>query len=107
MPDSRWTTHEFFYGDAIINLQTVQGKLAYRILYEQDDKLPYSERCIVEQATKVAPRAFEALVKARMTGDREKKLAYLTNAMREYEKANPGSVFKEAAFELGHLYYSP
>jgi predicted Zn-dependent protease/TolB-like protein len=107
MPDGRWATHEFFYGDALVNLQTVQGKLAYQILYEQDDKLPYSERSIVEQATKVPPRAFEALVKARMTGDREKKLAYLTNAMREYEKANPGSVFKEAAFELGHLYYSP
>src|SRR5256714_551897 len=107
MPDGRWATHEFFYGDALVNLQTVQGKLAYQILYEQDDKLPYSERSIVEQATKVPPKAFEALVKARMTGDREKKLAYLTNAMREYEKANPGSVFKEAAFELGHLYYSP
>ena len=107
MPDGRWATHEFFYGDALVNLQTVQGKLAYQILYEQDDKLPYSERSIVEQATKVPPKAFEALVKARMTDNREKKLAYLTNAMREYEKANPGSVFKEAAFELGHLYYSP
>jgi predicted Zn-dependent protease/nucleotide-binding universal stress UspA family protein len=106
MPDGRWATHEFFFGDALLNLQTVQGKLTYQILYEQDDKLPYSERSIVEQATKVPPKAFEARVKATMTADREKKLAYLTNAMREYEKANPGSVYKEAAFELGELFYT-
>ena len=106
MPDGRWATHEFFFGDALLNLQTVQGKLAYQILYEQDDKLPFSQNAIVEQATKVPPRAFEAWVKATMTRSRETKLAYLTNAMREYEKANPGSVYKEAAFELGHLYYS-
>src|SRR5205085_4329885 len=107
MPNGRWTTHEFFFGDALLNLQTVQGKLAYQILYEQDDKLPFSQNAIVEQATKVPPRAFEAWVKATMTGSRETKLGYLTNAMREYEKANPGSVYKDAAFELGHLYYSP
>jgi predicted Zn-dependent protease len=106
MPDGRWATHEFFFGDALLNLQTVQGKLTYQILYEQDDKLPYSERSIVEQATKVPPKAFEARVKATMTADREKRLAYLTNAMREFEKANPGSIYKEAAFELGELYYT-
>jgi predicted Zn-dependent protease len=106
MPDGRWATHEFFFGDALLNLQTVQGKLTYQILYEQDDKLPYSERSIVEQATKVPPKAFEARVKATMTADREKRLAYLTNAMREFEKANPGSIYKEAAFELGDLYYT-
>jgi predicted Zn-dependent protease len=106
MPDGRWATHEFFFGDALLNLQTVQGKLAYQILYEQDDKLPFSQNAIVEQATKVPPRAFEAWVKATMTGDRALKLGYLTNAMREYEKANPGSVYKDAAFELGQLHYT-
>src|SRR2546423_5858405 len=107
MPDGRWATHEFFYGDALVNLQTVRGKLANQTLNEHDDELPSSERSNVEQATEVPPKSLEALVKARMTDNREKKLAYLTNAMREYERANPGSVFKEAAFELGHLYYSP
>jgi tetratricopeptide (TPR) repeat protein len=105
MADGRWATHEFFFGDALVNLQTVQGKLAYQILYEQDDKLPFSQNAIVEQATKVPPKAFEALVKATMTDDREKKTAYLTNAMREFERANPGSIYKQAAFELGQLSY--
>jgi tetratricopeptide (TPR) repeat protein len=103
----RWATHEFFFGDALTNLQSVQGKLAYQILYEQDDKLPFSQNLIVEQATKVPPKAFEAYVKGAMlpNGNADKP-AYLQNAMREYEKANPGSVYKQAAFELGQLFYS-
>jgi predicted Zn-dependent protease/TolB-like protein len=105
-PDGSWATHEFIFGDALLNLQTVQGKLAYQVLYEQDDKLPFALKEIVDQATKVPPKAFEARVKATMTNNRETKLAYLTNAMREYEKSNPGSVYKEAAFELGHLFYA-
>lgn len=104
--EGRWETHEFLFGDALLNLQTVQGKLAYEILYEQDDKLPFSQKSIVEQATKVPQKAFEARVKATMTSNQEARLAYLTNAMKEFEKANPGSVYKEAAFELGHLHYA-
>src|SRR5919112_2458032 len=101
--EGRWETHEFLFGDALLNLQTVQGKLAYEILYEQDDKLPFSQKSIVEQATKVPQKAFEARVKATMTSNKEARLGYLTNAMREFERANPGSVYKEAAFELGRL----
>ena len=103
--EGRWETHEFLFGDALLNLQTVQGKLAYEILYEQDDKLPFSQKSIVEQATKVPQKAFEARVKATMTSSLETRLNYLTNAMKEFEKSNPGSVYKEAAFELGHLHY--
>jgi tetratricopeptide (TPR) repeat protein len=107
MADGRWATHEFFFGDALINLQSVQGKLAYQILYEQDDKLPFSQNLIVEQATKVPAKAFEAYVKGAMlpNGNADKP-AYLQNAMREYERANPGSVYKQAAFELGQLFYA-
>jgi tetratricopeptide (TPR) repeat protein len=107
MADGRWATHEFFFGDALISLQTVQGKLAYQILYEQDDKLPFSQNLIVEQATKVPPKAFEAYVKgAMLPNNQPDKPNFLQNAMREYERANPGSVYKRAAFELGQLFYS-
>ncbi|MET0649969.1 MAG: tetratricopeptide repeat protein [Pyrinomonadaceae bacterium] len=107
MNDGRWATHEFFFGDALTNLQAVQGKLAYQILYEQDDKLPFSQNLIVEQATKVPPKAFEAYVKgAMLPNGNPDKPAYLQNAMREFERANPGSVYKQAAFELGQLFYA-
>src|SRR5215212_9292723 len=107
MQDGRWATHEFFFGDALVNLQAVQGKLAYQILYEQDDKLPFSQNLIVEQATKVPPKAFEAYVKGAMLPNAHPdKPNFLQNAMREYERANPGSVYKQAAFELGQLFYA-
>lgn len=107
MTDGRWATHEFFFGDALTNLQNVQGKLAYQILYEQDDKLPFSQNLVVEQATKVPPKAFEAYVKgAMLPNNHADKPAFLQNAMREFERANPGSVYKQAAFELGQLFYS-
>jgi tetratricopeptide (TPR) repeat protein len=107
MNDGRWATHEFFFGDALTNLQAVQGKLAYQILYEQDDKLPFSQNLIVEQATKVPPKAFEAYVKgAMLPNTHADKPAFLQNAMREFERANPGSVYKQAAFELGQLFYA-
>ncbi|MCA1591450.1 MAG: tetratricopeptide repeat protein [Acidobacteria bacterium] len=106
MNDGRWATHEFFFGDALVNLQSVHGKVAYQILYEQDDKLPFSQISIVEQATKIPMKSFESLVKGTMTEDPEKKSAYLRNAMREYARAIPGGVYAQAAFELGHLYYS-
>ena len=84
MQDGRWATHEFFFGDALTNLQSVQGKLAYQILYEQDDKLPFSQNLIVEQATKVPSKAFEASVLGAMlpNGNADKP-AYLQNAWRE------------------------
>jgi predicted Zn-dependent protease/TolB-like protein len=106
--DGRWVpSDKLLLGDSLVNLQGLQGKLAYQLLVEHDANLPYPMNNIIAEATKVPPKAFEARVKATMTADREKKLAYLTNAMREYEKANPGSIYKEAAFELGELYYSP
>jgi predicted Zn-dependent protease len=102
--DGRWASHEFTFGDALVNLQTVQGRLAYQILYEHDDKLPFSQKGIIEQATKVPAKAFEGLVKATMTDDREKRTNYLKNAMNEFAKANPGGIYLQAAFELGHLH---
>ncbi|MGB8508954.1 MAG: tetratricopeptide repeat protein, partial [Pyrinomonadaceae bacterium] len=106
MNDGRWAMHEFFFGDALLNLQSVHGKVAYQILYEQDDKLPFSQISIVEQATKVPVKSFESLVKGTMTDDPEKRSAYLQNAMREYARAVPGGLYAQAAFELGHLYFS-
>ena len=95
-----------FFGDSLVNLQTVQGKLAYDILVGQDKNLPFSQKVIVDQATKVPPKAFESYVKGTMVDDPEKKPAYLQNAMREFERANPGTVYSQAAFELGHLFYN-
>jgi len=105
MTDGRWATHEYFFGDALTNLQTMQGKLAYQVLYERDKALPVAQNEILSRASKIPARAFESYVKGRMTNDAEKKSNYLRNAMIEFERANPGGVYAQAAFELAELYY--
>ena len=107
MADGRWATHEYFFGDALTNLQTMQGKLAYQVLYERDKALPVAQNELLNKASKIPPRAFEAYVKGKLTSEREteKKSIFLRNAMSEYERANAGGVYVQAAFELGQLYY--
>jgi tetratricopeptide (TPR) repeat protein len=108
MPDGRWATHVYDFSDALTNLQTMQGKIAYQILYERDRALAVAQNEILSKAAKIPPRAFEAYVKGKMTDDRdaEKKSIYLRNAMTEYAKANAGSTYAQAAFELAQLYFS-
>ncbi len=95
----------YIFGDALVNLQKMQGILAYQILHQRDSTLAYSRNEIVERATKIPPRAFESYVKGVMTEDREKRSNYLQNAMKEYAKTNAGASYPQAAFELGNLYF--
>lgn len=105
MTDGRWATHAYDFGDALTNLQTMQGKLAYQVLYERDKALPVAQNEILTKASKVPSRAFESYVKGKMTDDPEMKSNYLRNAMIEYERANAGATYSQAAFELGELYF--
>jgi len=103
--DGSWATRQFDFGDALTNLQNIQGHLAYQILYQRDRALPYSQNQLVQEATKIPPQAFEAYVKAVQVDDRdEKRVNYLKNALRLYADANGGAVYSQAAFELGRFY---
>ncbi len=105
MPDGRWATREYDFGGALTTLQTMQGRLAYQILYQRDRALPFSQNQFVQQATKVPPRAFEAYVKGLQTEEGEETRAnYLKNALHFYAEANAGAVYPQAAFQLGLFY---
>ncbi|MGH9900366.1 MAG: tetratricopeptide repeat protein [Pyrinomonadaceae bacterium] len=106
LADGRWAWRPHDFGGALTDLQKMQGRLAYEILYERDKALPVSLNNVLAQATKVPPVAFESYVKGALTDDAEKKSAYLQNALREYTRANAGAVYPQAAFELGLLYYN-
>jgi tetratricopeptide (TPR) repeat protein len=102
MFDGSWATQMFDFGGPLTTLQNIQGHLAYRILYQRDKALPFSQNQLVQEATKVPQRAFEAYVKGVQLGDRDSKRAnYLKNALRYYADANGGAVYPQAAFELG------
>ncbi|MGH9945021.1 MAG: tetratricopeptide repeat protein, partial [Pyrinomonadaceae bacterium] len=105
MNDGRWAWHPYDFGGALINLQKMQGTLAYQVLYQRDKALPFSLNKILEQATKVPSRALESFAKGVMTDDTEKRSNYLQNALKEYAKVNAGGVYPQAAFELGNLYF--
>jgi tetratricopeptide (TPR) repeat protein len=103
--DGGWATRQFDYGGVLTSLQTIQGRLAYQILYQRDKALSYSQNQIVQEATKIPQRAFEAYVKSVQLNDRDPKRAnYLKNALRLYADANGGAVYPQAAFELGRFY---
>jgi len=105
--DGSWLTRQFDYGGLLTTLQEIHGRLAYQILYQRDKSLPYSQNQIIQEATKIPQRAFEAYVKGVQVGPRDVARAnYLKNALHFYSDANGGAVYPQAAFELGRYYMS-
>jgi tetratricopeptide (TPR) repeat protein len=105
MFDGNWATRQFDFGGPLTTLQNIQGRLAYQILYQRDKALPFSQNQLVQEATKVPQRAFEAYVKGVQLDERdEKRVNYLKNALRFYADANGGAIYTQAAFELGRYY---
>ena len=103
--DGTWATRQFDFGGLLTTLQNIQGRIAYQILYQRDKALPFSQNQLVQVATKIPPKAFEAFVKGVQLGERDPKRAiYLQNAVHLYSEANAGAVYPEAAFELGRYH---
>jgi tetratricopeptide (TPR) repeat protein/TolB-like protein len=103
--DGAWATRQFDFGGLLTSLQNIQGRLAYQILYQRDKALPFSQNQLVQEATKIPQRAFEAYVKGAQLSERDPKRAnYLKNALNFYADANGGAVYPQAAFELGRFY---
>ena len=103
--DGSWATRQFDFGGPLTTLQNIQGRLAFQILYQRDKALPFSQLQLIDEATKVPQRAFEAYVKGVQLPERDSKRSnYLKNAMHYYGEANGGAVYPQAAFELGRFY---
>lgn len=104
MFDGNWAPRVFDFGEPLTQLQKIQGRLAYDILVARDKAFPFTLNGLIERATKVPQKAFEAYVKGIQTNEKDKRENYLKNAMRYYAEANAGAIYPQAAFELGHLY---
>ena len=103
--DGRRITRDISLNDALGNLQTMQGQIAYQILYQRDKTaLAYSQNDMVVSANKIPSRAFEAYIKGLLTPASEARENYFKNAMRLFTEATPDGTFADAALELGHLY---
>ena len=106
MPDGRWASRVFDFGDPLTELQRTQGRLAFDILYARDKAFPFTRNELIERATKVPPAAFQTYLKGvLLTDDKDKRVNYLKNALKLYSDAKGGAVYPEAAFELGQFYF--
>jgi tetratricopeptide (TPR) repeat protein len=103
--DGRQIQRDIILNDALGNLQTMQGQVAYQILYQRDKALPFSQNQLIESANKVPARAFEAYIKGLLTPAAEARENYFRNALRLYQDVTPDGTFADAALELGHLYF--
>ncbi|MEP6903647.1 MAG: tetratricopeptide repeat protein [Actinomycetota bacterium] len=92
--------------DALQNLQTVEGQIAYQILYQRDKALPFAQNQFIENANKVPARAFEAYIKGLLSSetDTQTRENYLKNALRIYAEEKSNATYSDAALELGHLF---
>jgi tetratricopeptide (TPR) repeat protein len=104
--DGRQIQRDIILNDALGNLQTMQGQVAYQILYQRDKALPFSQNQLIESANKVPARAFEAYIKGLLTPAAEARENYFRNALRLYQDVTPEATFADAALELAHLYLS-
>jgi tetratricopeptide (TPR) repeat protein len=104
LPDGRRITRDINLNDALGNLQTMQGQIAYQILYQRDKALPFSQNQLIEAANRVPARAFEAYIKGLLTPDPQSRENYFKNAIRLLAEVSPDAVYSDASLELGHLY---
>src|ERR1044072_9068095 len=99
--DGGWVKRHVDRRDALPALQEIHGWLAYQILYQRDKALPYSQNQIVQEATKIPQKAFEAYVKVvELTLRNDARFIYLKNALHYYAESLGGGVSPRAAFKL-------
>jgi tetratricopeptide (TPR) repeat protein len=106
--EGRLVGKEFNRGGPLIDLQRLQGDLAYEVLYHRNSALPFSREQIVADATQAPIGAFENYIKGTLTRDRNARIEFLQQAIKEYADKNKGAVngqYIAAIFELGRIYY--
>lgn len=101
--EGRLVGKEYNRGGPLVDLQKLQGDLAYEILYQHNQALPYSRDQIVIDATKAPIGAFENFIKGTLTRDRDARVGFLERAIKEFTEKTKGQ-YIPAVFELGRLH---
>lgn len=95
----------FNFSGPLSDLQSMQGQLAWNILYFRNPSSPYSKEQMVRRATSTPPLAYESFVKGVQTRDLNLREGFLKRAIQEHEMAGTPGRYTRALFELGLLYY--
>jgi tetratricopeptide (TPR) repeat protein/nucleotide-binding universal stress UspA family protein len=102
--EGRLIGKEFNRGGPLVDLQKLQGELAYEILYQHNPALPYSREMIVNDATQAPIGAFENFIKGTLTRDRDARIGFLDRAIKEYSEKTKNR-YTPAIFEMGRLHF--
>jgi tetratricopeptide (TPR) repeat protein/nucleotide-binding universal stress UspA family protein len=100
--EGRLAGKEYNRGGPLVDLQRLQGDLAYEILYQHNQALPFSRDQITTDATVAPIGAFENFIKGTLTRDREARIEFLDRAIKEYSEKTK-SQYVAAIFELGRI----
>ena len=102
--EGRLVGKEFNRGGPLVDLQKLQGELAYEILTQRNPSSPYSRERLVTEATQAPIGAFENFIKATLTRDQQARIGFLERAIKEVAEKNK-TRYTAAIFELGRIYY--
>src|SRR5262245_22956494 len=100
--EGRLVGKEYNRGGPLVDLQKLQGDLAYEILYQHNQALPFSRDQITTDSTVAPIGAFENFIKGTLTRDRDARIGFLDRAIKEYSEKNKSN-YTAAIFELGRV----
>lgn len=100
--EGRLVGKEYNRGGPLVDLQKLQGDLAYEILYQHNQALPFSRDQLTTDATQAPIGAFENFIKGTLTRDREACIGFLDRAIKEYNDKTKNQ-YTAAIFELGRI----
>ncbi len=103
--EGRVVGQAFNFSGPLADLQTLQGLLAWNILYQRDAALPYSQDQFKRRAKRVPPRAFEFFVKGLQSIEQKSREIFLKRAVKEYNEAESVGHYAQAIYELGLVQY--
>ena len=102
--EGRLVGKEYNRGGPLLDLQRLQGELAYEILVQRNSSLPYSREKLVTDATAAPIGAFENFIKATLTRDQQARVGFLERAIKEVADKSK-TRYIAAIFELGRIQY--
>lgn len=103
--EGRVVGKSFNFSGPLSDLQTLQGLLAWSLLYERDPALPYSQEQLKRRAKRVPPRAFEFFVKGVQSPELKSREIFLKRSIKEYNEAESVGHYAQAIYELGLAQY--
>src|SRR5713226_1417602 len=94
--EGRLVGKEYNRGGPLVDLQKLQGDLAYEILYQHNPALPFSRDQVTTDATAAPVGAFENFIKGTLTRDRDARVAFFELGRIRFEAGE----YKEALEQL-------